>query len=278
MKKLLPLLLLFPFLLSAQTHRFIYEMKYKTDPAGDSQTLTMVLDVNPDEVKFYNMKYIETDSLNKVRNTRNYSWDTEAPAIVRKRGTNRNTAYLLIDDLFKIESDDAISWKLITETIEVNGYRLQKAETTFGGRNWTAWFANKVNLQEGPYKFHGLPGMIFIISDDQGHYSFNLLKSYQLPGTYDTQAILERHAGMKPVKISLQKYKKMLLAEYNEPMRDMREHFQNNKTEDMHFYYNSIRITDLSQLKKMEDEEREYLRNNNNPIELTYVVEYPDIK
>ncbi len=278
MKKLLPLLLLFPFLLSAQTHRFIYEMKYKTDPVGDSQTLTMVLDVNPDEVKFYNMKYIETDSLNKVRNTRSYSWDTEAPAIVRKRGTNRNTAYLLIDDLFKIESDDAISWKLITETIEVNGYRLQKAETTFGGRNWTAWFANKVNLQEGPYKFHGLPGMIFIISDDQGHYSFNLLKSYQLPGTYDTQAILERHAGMKPVKISLQKYKKMLLAEYNEPMRDMREHFQNNKTEDMQFYYNSIRITDLSQLKKMEDEERAYLRNNNNPIELTYAVEYPDIK
>lgn len=278
MKKLLPLLLLFPFLLSAQTHRFIYEMKYKTDPAGDSQTLTMVLDVNPDEVKFYNMKYIETDSLNKVRNTRNYSWDTEAPAIVRKRGTNRNTAYLLSDDLFKIESEDAISWKLITETIEVNGYRLQKAVTTFGGRNWTAWFANKVNLQEGPYKFHGLPGMIFIISDDQGHYSFNLLKSYQLPVTYDTQAILERHAGMKPVKISLQKYKKMLLAEYSDPMRDMREHFQNNKSEDMHFYYNSIRITDLSQLKKMEDEEREYLRNNNNPIELTYVGEYPDIK
>ncbi len=278
MKTLLPLLILFPFLLNAQTHRFIYEMKYKTDPAGDSQTLTMVLDVNPDEVKFYNMQYIETDSLNKVRNTRSYSWDTEAPAIVRKRGTNRNTAYLLIDDLFKIESEDAISWKLITETIEVNGYRLQKAETTFGGRNWTAWFASKVNLQEGPYKFHGLPGMIFIISDDQGHYSFNLLKSYQMPETYDTQAILERHAGMKPVKISLQKYKKMLLAEYNDPMRDMREHFQNNKSEDMQFYYNSIRITDLSQLKKMEDEEREYLRNNNNPIELTYAVEYPDIK
>jgi GLPGLI family protein len=44
---------------------------------------------------------------------------------------------------------------------------LQKA-TNFGGRLWIiAWFNLEIPINEGPYKFRGLSGLIFEIGDSQ---------------------------------------------------------------------------------------------------------------
>jgi GLPGLI family protein len=45
----------------------------------------------------------------------------------------------------------------------------ENATTKFGGRNWTAWFCEQIPFQEGPYKFRGLPALIFEISDNEGN-------------------------------------------------------------------------------------------------------------
>lgn len=66
MKKLI--LLLFPLLLSVQTYHFIYEFQYKSDSLAKEFAIeNLILDINPDGVKFYPYSYVETDSLNIIR-------------------------------------------------------------------------------------------------------------------------------------------------------------------------------------------------------------------
>ncbi len=271
------ILLLFPFLLSAQTHRFVYEMKFKTDStAKDFRKTNMVLDVNPDEIKFYNFEYIKIDSLNKTRpGNRSTMWDDEVPALIRKKNSELNRNYLLLDHFFVVETKDKMQWQLSDETKEQEGYHLQKATTTFGGRNWTAWFTKEINLQEGPYKFRGLPGFIFQIEDDKNNYQFSLIKSYKLAKTYDTQDFLETFAGMKPAKISQERYNKLLVQNYNDPLHDFRETFSKNNNPESKFFFNSIEIKDISQFKELTEMKQKMMRQNNNPIEIDQAVKYP---
>jgi GLPGLI family protein len=64
--------------------------------------------------------------------------------------------------------------------VKIGDYQTQKAETKFGGRTWYAWFTQQVPLQDGPYKFSGLPGLIVKVQDAKGDYSFDLMQTKKL--------------------------------------------------------------------------------------------------
>lgn len=65
-----------------------------------------------------------------------------------------------------------IDWQITSETIELLGYPCQKATCRFRGRNYVAWFTTQVPLNNGPWKFSGLPGLILKVRDSQGDYIF----------------------------------------------------------------------------------------------------------
>lgn len=272
------ILLLFPFLMSAQTHRFIYEYQFKSDSLAKEFTKeNMILDINPDEVKFYPYFFAENDSLNKLKNNNNSSWDDVLPVLKRNRNTNKNTSYVLLNDLFSIQTEDPINWKLSTETKKVGNYNLQKATTTFGGRNWVAWFNTDINLNEGPYKFRGLPGLIFEIADVQNSFNFNLVKSYQLKSTYDTSEFLESFAGQKAIPITEKILLKKQLELFNDPLQDFKEDFKNSKGEGT-FMVMNIKIKTLDQFKELTTMTQKRMRNQNNPIERDKAIQYPKSK
>ncbi|MDR1369098.1 MAG: GLPGLI family protein [Dysgonamonadaceae bacterium] len=65
-------------------------------------------------------------------------------------------------------------WTIIGDTMTILGYSCQKAQCSFRGREWEAWFAADIPVSEGPWKFSGLPGLILMLKDTQSHYSFEL--------------------------------------------------------------------------------------------------------
>jgi GLPGLI family protein len=76
---------------------------------------------------------------------------------------------------FKYEENlDVFSWQIYEDTETIAGFPVQKAITEFGGRIWIAWFCTKVPINDGPYKFNGLPGLIIKIHDSENHYVFEL--------------------------------------------------------------------------------------------------------
>jgi len=76
---------------------------------------------------------------------------------------------------FKYEENlELFNWQLSTDTATIGGYHAQKATTSFGGRDWIAWFVPELPYNDGPYKFNGLPGLIVKVYDTRNHYIFEM--------------------------------------------------------------------------------------------------------
>lgn len=223
MKKIITLLFISIFTTSfAQTHRFFYELKIKKP--NFTEEFNMVLDINKDDVKFYDYEFLPNDSI-RVNTGKNLQAMTEIDqALIRNINSTDNKVFFSFGyDYFVISSTDKMDWKLENETKKIDNYILQKATTNFGGRTWTAWFAKDIPFQEGPYKFRGLSGLIFEVYDSENIFHYTLIKSANLPKTYDTTNFLETHYGQKPIAVSLKRFQKVKLNYYNNVVEDLNE-------------------------------------------------------
>ena len=70
------------------------------------------------------------------------------------------------------EDDERPQWELSADTMRVLSFGCRKATCRFKGRNWTAWYTTDIASSEGPWKLCGLPGLILLAEDDEGHYRF----------------------------------------------------------------------------------------------------------
>jgi hypothetical protein len=275
MKTYTILLLIFLTTLSkAQTHRFVYEYKFKPDSTSTNyRNVNMALDINPTDVKFYDYESVLNDSINK-KGGRNYNW-TGAPVIKRNKNSYQNTNYEMMMDYFSYTTTDKMDWKLENETKTSGQYTLQKATTNFGGRQWTAWFCKDINIAEGPYKFRGLPGLIFELNDSKDNFIFKLMKSQKLEKTFDTSDFMEAFAGKKPLNLKITDMHKMMLQFYNDPMKELREKFDDVPPGT--FQVGGTKITSKDQFKEMAKVMQHHILKNYNPLDLTTAVVYPAI-
>lgn len=68
----------------------------------------------------------------------------------------------------------SFDWKLINKKGKINNLNCYKAIMTFRGREYEAWYSESIPLNGGPWKFHGLPGLIVKIRSLDGNIDFNL--------------------------------------------------------------------------------------------------------
>ena len=66
-------------------------------------------------------------------------------------------------------------WTILEDTMTILDYTCQKAICSWRGRDWVAWFASDIPINEGPWKFYGLPGLIMKLEDTELHYSFTMI-------------------------------------------------------------------------------------------------------
>ena len=76
------------------------------------------------------------------------------------------------ENLYYTENLPLFNWQIGTETDTVCGYECIKATCLWRGRDFTAWFTPDIPVEYGPWKFGGLPGLIMMVSDDNGIYTF----------------------------------------------------------------------------------------------------------
>lgn len=77
-----------------------------------------------------------------------------------------------LDKFFYEETSEEWNWTIGEATKEILGYECVEASTDFHGRKWTVWFTPEIPVQNGPWKFDGLPGLILKAESESGQYSF----------------------------------------------------------------------------------------------------------
>ncbi|MDE7411455.1 MAG: GLPGLI family protein [Paramuribaculum sp.] len=82
----------------------------------------------------------------------------------------------ICQDWFRYDEEmPQFDWELTDSVTNVLGYDCQSARCRFRGREWTVFYAEDIPVADGPWKLHGLPGLIMKASDDKGHYTFECI-------------------------------------------------------------------------------------------------------
>lgn len=74
----------------------------------------------------------------------------------------------LFMDRYRYEEElPHFDWNLTEDTDMVCGYKCQKAVASFRGRDWNVWYTEEIPVDNGPWKFNGLPGLILKAEDSK---------------------------------------------------------------------------------------------------------------
>lgn len=79
------------------------------------------------------------------------------------------------------ESLQMPKWKFFEDTLSILGYPCRKAEAEIEGRIWTVWYAPDIPINDGPWMFWGLPGLVLYGIDNSSLFVFKCTAVGQLP-------------------------------------------------------------------------------------------------
>ncbi|MBU4538870.1 MAG: GLPGLI family protein [Weeksellaceae bacterium] len=292
MKKLISLLFITAFVaLNAQetANRFFYELSFK--PKKDSartDKVMMILDITKDKSIYRDYTMVAQDSIMKIQ--------VEA---MQKSGVFKDISKMVTMPKFsekvykfypemkvqyveRISSgftpmnigyndDSKINWKISNEKAKIGSYNTQKATTEFGGRTWNAWFSSDIPLQDGPYKFHGLPGLIVKIEDEGKNYSWELKGNKKVENFNEVtylESISPGGNGGKVAEISRDKFDKTFNDFKKDPFASARPML---KPEMLSQKMPGSDTTIGDMVKQQEKMLKDFYGANNNPIEIQQV-------
>ena len=252
-------------LVFGQANRFVYQVTMKTDSTNREITKseTANLDVAAGKSIFYAENRMKRDSImSRARVTGSFNFDrtqmqdlrSDLNYLIEKDYKTNKTLFKarILRDEYSYEEERPMIWKILPETATIGEYKTQKAQTTFAGRTWDAWFTTEIPVQDGPYKFSGLPGLIVKVEDTKGDYSFDLKESKKI----NEIASFDQRGSTINVKRAA--YEKQQAQFQKDPMAAMNSMGGQRMRIQM----------DPNQRKQMEERQKETTKNNNNPIEL----------
>lgn len=176
--------------LANETMEFVYDYRYCVDTTGrlndNISSDNMLLQIGPAGLsKFSSYKNLTVDSI-IMRSSQ------EQIANAALEGKLSNGEFITIyknypagklthtekicTDWFRYDEDiPSLEWELTDSVENVLGYECQSARCKFRGREWTVFYTEDIPLSDGPWKLHGLPGLIMKATDENGHYTFECI-------------------------------------------------------------------------------------------------------
>lgn len=263
----------------AQNERFFYEYKSVKDSTEKDKITNemMVLEITKKASTFYNYSKYKRDSaqIAKVLQAQG-STRGQIRASVHKVGETNSRVSKIYPDYkvnlhtiiggygYKILDERKIEWKILPEKQKIGEWNAQKATAEFAGRKWVAWYAEDIPLPDGPYKFHGLPGLIVKVEDTRGYHSFELKGVSKI-----TEDIANAPEMYRPneIEIDRKKYRKVFWEDRDDPARQVRQMMQTGGN--ITFMKDGKEETDPAKMmKSIEDTAKERVKKDNNHLEI----------
>lgn len=176
--------------LADETMEFVYDYRCCVDTTGSLEdnisSDNMLLQIGPDGLsKFSSYKNLTVDSIilrSSQEQIANAALEGklstgEFMTIYKNYPEGRLThTEKICTDWFRYDEDMPIfDWELTDSCSNILGYECQSAKCQFRGREWIVYYTEDIPLCNGPWKLHGLPGLIMKASDEKGHYTFECI-------------------------------------------------------------------------------------------------------
>jgi GLPGLI family protein len=156
-----------------------------TDPTLQRFTDVMTLDILKSKTTFYSgLRHLglkkseesfKTSGNAIIVDVNNMPFrDKETETIVLNFETNKYKIFDRISRSPHYFEDSLVNpnWELWSDTIIILNELCQKATAFYKGRNIIAWFAKNIPLQQGPWLYNGLPGLIMKVEDTRNQFAF----------------------------------------------------------------------------------------------------------
>ncbi|MDN3693236.1 GLPGLI family protein [Chryseobacterium tructae] len=266
MKSLLLFCFFLPCIYYSQNIRFTYNYKFVSDTLrkDDISEEIVVLDLEKDNKSiFTGLKHIISDSTMTAQSEKGImsfpDISMKIKYVVEKKGDGIMYFYTpnhMPNPVLKVKDERKINWKILSDKQKIGEYNTQKATAHFGGREWTAWFTTEISFQDGPYKFHGLPGLILKVYDKTNTHSFEIISVEKKKSNYD---ILNDTTYKESKQITLNEFEKI------SKKSDLERYREKAFTGDIIF-----KTSEEKQkfLKDLDVKIKERKIHDNNPIEL----------
>lgn len=176
--------------LATETMEFVYDYRCCVDTTGrledNISSDNMLLQIGPGGMsKFSSYRNLTVDSI-LMRSSREQIVDAaiegklstgEFMTIYKNHPSGRLThTEKICEDWFRYDEEmPALDWELTDSVTTVLGYECRSAVCSFRGRRWTVFYAEDIPIADGPWKLHGLPGLIMKASDEKRHYTFECI-------------------------------------------------------------------------------------------------------
>lgn len=176
-----------------------YDVTTSDSNSGDPYTQKMTLVASPEKSLYFNKMSLYVDSCSstpegkaKLREIQMKAWRVVQPDGTvtldgRKLGLGPDkTEYLYVakesepglitvydrkaGELWRYEEPlSEMEWTIIEDsTKNILGFECIMAQTDYHGRTWKVWFSPEIPVYDGPWKLHGLPGLILSADGDNG--------------------------------------------------------------------------------------------------------------
>ena len=267
----------------AQNQRFSYEYKFVIDSTAKDkvETEVMLLNVFSKGSQFYSKATAEVDStmsaeIQKQMNSGSMNINLKGMASsgkvrhqVEKSYPDYQVNYFvkLGGDEYIVEDNRKQEWKILPEKEKLGELMTQKATCNFAGRTWTAWFTTEIPIQDGPYKFHGLPGLIVKIEDQTKSHSYELKGINKFNDNVAFKSFKDKTRNKYLIALDYKKFKKAYLDYRADPNKSARQMVSSGMVVSM--TDPSGNPVDLN--KMMKDREKKQIeanKKNNNLLEL----------
>ena len=182
-----------------------YDYHYKFMRNGDGviveKNIPFILLANINQSKFYCPSTEFKDSLESTPSGRakaKQMFDAAAAAYVQNRDRSAMDGVVYHSRLYVLKDFDKsvsttydqagmgecgyydepfseIEWNIVEDSTKIIlDYQCIMATTDYHGRKWTVWFTPEIPMQDGPWKFCGLPGLVMEATEPSGQHSFTV--------------------------------------------------------------------------------------------------------
>jgi len=262
------LFLMFFTICNSQTTNFVYEYSSIPDSTAKNNVLKelMVLTVSKNKSEFYSLNQFKNDSITESSISKGFPPPpqslTDKNYRVIKEIPNKNKVNFIASissTTYDVPQVLNFDWKLTQESKIIMNYNVQKATTNYGGRTWIAWFTKEIPIQDGPYKFCNLPGLILKIEDSKQNHIYEIKAITKSPKDF----IYPENKYISAIKVDYPKFSKLYKKYRKEPIADIMDKIQDVKDS------NGYVVTTKSQIiKEIEESSLKELEKDNNLIEL----------